>query len=161
MYGPVAGTCMNIGAAIAIGITAGFISSLFFKKVYTLVNSNGVRDSFGILLVFLISFLATFVISPIVIKAYYNYSVNLKTLEVSSADSLGSPISIDAAGWVLIYVAISMGIGLATGAVTGITLYILDKLSGHEYDDAQIFSRDRCLNEVGEVPESLNNKPHS
>jgi predicted PurR-regulated permease PerM len=73
LYGPVAGTCVNIGAAIAIGLTAGFISSLFFKKVYPKLNEQGVRDSFGIILVLLISFLATFVFSPIVIKAYYNY----------------------------------------------------------------------------------------
>ena len=30
MYGSVAGTSINIGAAIAVGLVAGFISALFF-----------------------------------------------------------------------------------------------------------------------------------
>jgi hypothetical protein len=30
MYGPVAGTCINIGAAIATGLFAGFLSAVFF-----------------------------------------------------------------------------------------------------------------------------------
>jgi ammonia channel protein AmtB len=38
LYGPVAGTSVNIGAAIALGIAAGFISALFFKKLYPRLN---------------------------------------------------------------------------------------------------------------------------
>lgn len=30
MYGSVAGTCTNIGAAIAVGLAAGLISAFFF-----------------------------------------------------------------------------------------------------------------------------------
>lgn len=30
MYGSVAGTCINIGASIAVGLIAGLISAVFF-----------------------------------------------------------------------------------------------------------------------------------
>jgi ammonia channel protein AmtB len=30
MYGPIAGTCQNIGASIAVGLFAGIISAFFF-----------------------------------------------------------------------------------------------------------------------------------
>jgi len=38
LYGPIAGTCQNIGAAIAVGLGAGFISSIFYQKIYTKIN---------------------------------------------------------------------------------------------------------------------------
>jgi ammonium transporter Rh len=79
MYGPVAGTCTNIGAAIACGIFAGFLSAIFYQKVYPKINEVAVRDSLGLLNIWVVSFLATFVISPIVIRTYYNYTVNLTT----------------------------------------------------------------------------------
>lgn len=125
IYGPVAGTCTNIGAAIATGIIAGLFSALFFHKVYSKINENGYRDSFGIVLIFLISFFGTFVISPIVIKTYYNYNVDLTTLETSVFDSEGSSININAAGWVLVYVGVSVGIGCSAGLVTGFVLRLL------------------------------------
>jgi len=133
IYGPVAGTCMNIGAAIATGIAAGFLSALFFHKVYAKINENGIRDSYGIVLIFVISFLGTFLISPTVIKTYYNYNVNLTTFETSQSDLTGGAVNINAARWVLVYVGISIGIGLSTGAVVGIILMIVDKVTGNEY----------------------------
>lgn len=158
LYGPVAGTCVNIGAAIAIGLTAGFLSCVFYKKIYAKLNQEGVRDSFGIILVFLISFLATFMFSPIVIKTYYNYSVNLTTLESSSTDAVGAPINVNAAGWVLIYVAISVGLGLVLGGLTGLILYFLDKLTHHKYDDDQMFDRKKCSIQVDIASNQLASK---
>jgi hypothetical protein len=125
MYGPVAGTCTNIGASIATGIIAGLFSALFFHKVYFKINENGYRDSFGIVLIFLISFFGTFVISPTVIKTYYNYSVDLTTLETSVFDSMGKSINIDAAGWVLVFVGVSVGTGSSTGLLVGFFLRLL------------------------------------
>jgi len=80
MYGPIAGTCTNIGAAIAIGLFSGFLSALFYKKIYKKTNQNGVRDSLGLIGIGVISLMATFFIAPIVIKTYSNFSVNLTTL---------------------------------------------------------------------------------
>lgn len=79
IYGPVAGTCINIGAAIASGIFAGFFSTFFYKKIYPKLNASGVRDTFGLFSIWIISFIATFLIAPIVIKAYYNNGINLTT----------------------------------------------------------------------------------
>lgn len=73
MYGSVAGTSVNIGAAIAVGIIAGSISAFFFEKVYPKVNGNSIMDSLGMGVIWPVAFLGTFVIAPIVLKTYYNY----------------------------------------------------------------------------------------
>jgi uncharacterized membrane protein YdjX (TVP38/TMEM64 family) len=80
LYGPVAGTCVNIGAAIACGIIAGLLSAIFYQKIYPFINGTSIKDSLGLLNIWIVSFLATFLVSPTVIKTYYNYSVNLTTL---------------------------------------------------------------------------------
>ena len=77
MYGSVAGTSINIGAAIAVGLCAGFISALFFEKIYLAFNKSQIKDSFGGLSFLFVSFIGTFLIAPTVLKAYYNYDVTL------------------------------------------------------------------------------------
>jgi uncharacterized membrane protein YdjX (TVP38/TMEM64 family) len=79
IYGPVAGTCTNIGAAIATGLFAGIFSSFFFQKIYPKLNQGGIKDTFGLTSVWIISLLATFVISPAVVAAYYNNGIALTT----------------------------------------------------------------------------------
>lgn len=121
MYGSVAGTCINIGAAIAVGLFAGFLSALFFEKIYPTLNRNHVTDTFGITFILIVSFLGTFFIAPTVIKTYYNYSVNLPTLNATnSATTINYISNLDAAGWALVYVGISMAIGLAGGLIVGL-----------------------------------------
>lgn len=123
IYGPVAGTCINIGAAIACGLLAGFISALFFEKVFPAINANTVKDSFGMFGILLVSFIGTFFISPIVIKTYYNYSVDLPTLYASNSPSTSYFISNkDSAGWVLVFVGVSSAIGLLSGLIMGLLL---------------------------------------
>jgi hypothetical protein len=123
IYGPVAGTCINIGAAIACGIFAGFLSALFFEKIFPSINGRTVKDSFGVMGILIVSFIGTFFISPIVLKTYYNYSVDLPTLYPQNSPSTAYFIgNKDAVGWVLIYVGVSMGIGLASGLLIGLLM---------------------------------------
>lgn len=75
MYGCVAGTCTNIGAAIACGLFAGFISALTSSRVainsWTSLGGVSLVTSAG---------LASIFIAPIVIIAFYNNDVNISAL---------------------------------------------------------------------------------
>lgn len=125
MYGSIAGTCINIGAAIAVGLISGFFSALYYEKLYVKVNASNIRDSFGYLNFLVVSFIGTFVITPIVLKIYYNYSVNLPPLQPSNAASGYFLGNLDIAGWVLVYVGVSLGIGILSGLIIGLILRCL------------------------------------
>jgi hypothetical protein len=130
IYGSVAGTCVNIGAAIASGLFAGFISAFFYEKIYPKLNDSSVRDSFGLINIWVISFLGTFFISPIVLKTYYNYSVDLPTLYPSNSPTTAYLVSnIGSAGWALVYVGISVAIGLIGGLIVGLLLKLVERLN--------------------------------
>ena len=126
MFGPVAGTCSNIGAAIACGLFAGFLSAGFYHKIFPKLNKNGICDAFGLNLILIVSFMGTFVISPIVIRTYYNYSVVLQTLASVNSPTGKIITNVDAAGWSLVYVGIAVGLGLACGLVVGLLLKCLE-----------------------------------
>lgn len=112
MYGPIAGTVISTGAPIAVGVIAGFFSCLYFKVLFKRINQNRIHDSLGLFSFVFVAFLGTFVIAPIVLKTYYNYGVSLVTLG-------GTIVNADSSGWILIYVGISVGIGLAGGLILG------------------------------------------
>jgi hypothetical protein len=76
----VAGTCVNIGAAIASGLFAGLISAVAYRKIYKKINEKSLFDSYGALNTLFISFFGTFVIAPIILIAYYNRTWILTTL---------------------------------------------------------------------------------
>ena len=125
-YGSVAGTCINIGAAIASGLFSGLVTALYFCFLHKRMNSNGLFDSYGVVNTFLLSFLGTFVLAPIILISYYDRHWILTTFQVSNFDKVGLPIINNSiAGWVLAYVGISVGIGLVGGFVFGFLLYLL------------------------------------
>jgi hypothetical protein len=140
MYGSIAGTCVNIGAAIASGLFSGFLSALFFEVIYPKLNSSRIRDSFGLFGILAISFLGTFFIAPIVLKTYYNYDVDLSTLYNQNAPTTAFTVSnVDSIGWVLVYVGISMGIGLVGGVIMGLFLSVFNRIISHHFDDSEFF----------------------
>lgn len=140
IYGPVAGTCINIGAAIACGLIAGSISAFFFEKIFPSLNGNTIKDSFGLVGVLIVSFLGTFVISPTVLKTYYNYDVDLPTLHPDNTFSTAYAITNkNIAGWVLVYVGVSAGIGLVSGLVIGLLVKFIDQPSIKSFDDSELF----------------------
>ena len=74
----------------------------------------------------LISLIGTFGIASIVLIAYYDRHWILTTLEVSNFDKVGLPlINSSIAGWVLIYVGISVGIGAVSGLIIALLLHII------------------------------------
>jgi hypothetical protein len=126
MYGPVSGTCINIGAAIAVGLFAGFMSALFYEKIYPSLNGNFNRDRFGLFNILLISFLGTFFIAPIVLIAYANNSLNLPTLYPSNTLTTSYTLSNSSvAGWALSYVGVSIAIGLIGAIAIGLLMRFL------------------------------------
>lgn len=140
MYGSVAGTSVNIGAAIAVGIIAGSISAFFYEKAYPKLNGNTVRDALGMGIVWVVALLGTFVVAPIVLIAYYENSVDLPTLYPQNNPTGQFFISSkDVAGWSLVYVGISVGVGLVGGILVGLLLKSLEKGSIKNFDDSEYF----------------------
>lgn len=80
--------------------------------------------------------LGTFVIAPIVIRALYNYEIDLPTLYSSNSVSTGAIIATKSiAGWVLIYVAVSIGIALAAALLVGAFLKCISRKKIRFFDD--------------------------
>ncbi len=126
IYGSVAGTCINIGTAIACGLFAGLVSAFYFRFIYNRVNKTNTFDSYGVFNTLIISIFGTLGIAPIVLVAYYQRDWILTTLQVSNFDKVGLPLlNSSIAGWVLIYVGVSFGIGSASGLIIGFILRVI------------------------------------
>jgi hypothetical protein len=144
MWGSVAGTSKNIGAAIAVGLIAGLISALFYEKLYPSLNNNKITDSFGIVNIWIVAFLGTFVVSPLVLRTYYNNDVDLPTLYPSNAPSTGFSTSFfinnkNVAGWSLIYVGISLAVALVAGLIVGLLMKFFERTTTRYYEDNEFF----------------------
>ncbi len=133
LAGPVAGTLDNIGAFMAMGTFAGIISALYFTYIHPKLNKTRVSDVYGALFIFIISFLGTFFVAPLVMIGMIQndvYSNLLMNAFVTNSDN---------AGWILIYVGISVGIALASGLVIGLLLRAFQTEHIREFDDENIF----------------------
>lgn len=79
-------------------------------------------------------------IAPTVLKTYYNYNVNLPTLYPQGVSTSTSYISNkDTIGWILVYVGVSMGIGLFSGIFISLLLKISERILHKYFDDSDIF----------------------
>jgi len=86
MYGSIAGTCINLGTALTIGLFSGLFSAFYYYKIEAYINKTYLYDTLGGLIVLFVSFIGTFAIAPIVMKAYYDRDWNLTTMQVSNLD---------------------------------------------------------------------------
>lgn len=90
--------------AILVGAFAGIVSSLLYHFLHPRINKSKIIDAKGIISLYLINcLLCSFLICPIIIKAYENVITNLNYNE----------------GFHMIYTAISLGIGFAFGLLAG------------------------------------------
>ncbi len=88
LSGPFAGTMDNIGSYMALGLIAALINVVYFTKIYPKINASNFVDVNGIIYILIISFLATFIISPFVIRGMYTKDVTstpLNNVEIDSA----------------------------------------------------------------------------
>ncbi len=113
LSGPFAGTLDNIGSYMALGFVAALINVVYYTKIYPKINSLVMFDVNGIVYILIISFLATFIISPLVIRGMYTKDVNSVALNNVQIDSAQVP------GYLLAYVGITVAIALISGAITG------------------------------------------
>jgi ammonia channel protein AmtB len=121
VFGPIAGTAVNIGAAIACGLISGVIVSIYCWQIHKRINSKRLNDCYGAFGVFIVSLISTFGISPIILITYYVRSWILPTLEVSNYDTKGLPlINGSIAGWVLTYVGVSIGVSMGSALIAGL-----------------------------------------
>jgi hypothetical protein len=113
---------------------------VYFERVLPKLNRGWVRDGLGLLGILLVSLLGTLLIAPTVIKAYYNYSVDLPTLYPQNSPTSNYAIgNADSAGWALVYVGVSMGIGLAAGLLVGLLMKAIERPTCKYFDDAETF----------------------
>lgn len=74
----------------------------------------------------MISLIGTAGIAPIVLIAYYERYWILTTFQVSNFDKVGLPlINSSIAGWVLVYVGLSIGIGAVSGLIIALLLHLI------------------------------------
>lgn len=126
VFGPIAGTAVNIGAAITCGIISGIFLSVYRWKIHKMVNNGRVNDCYGALGVFIVSLVSTFGISPIILIGYYIRTWILPTLSVSNFDTKGLPlINGSIAGWVLSYVGVSIGVAIGSAFIAGIVFKLV------------------------------------
>jgi hypothetical protein len=130
VFGPIAGTAVNIGAAITCGIISGIIVSIYRWKIHRRVNYERVDDCYGAFGVFIVSLVSTFGIAPIILITYYVRTWILPTLSVSNFDTKGLPlVNGSIAGWILSYVGVSIGVAIGSGLIAG----IIFKLVGNSH----------------------------
>lgn len=74
------------------------------------------------------------------LKTYYNYDVNLTTLYPSNSPSTTYTISkLNVVGWSLVYVGVSVGIGLVGGLLSSLLLYLFERKK-RNYNDWNLFT---------------------
>jgi hypothetical protein len=129
MAGPIAGTLDNFGVMMAIGTFAGIISALYFGLVHNKINRNRVFDTYGVLYLFIVSLLGTFMVAPLVLRGMWNSDV------LSNQLNRVTVTSVDSAGWSLVYVGISFGVALVSGAIIGLFLKCFERQILKEFDD--------------------------
>jgi hypothetical protein len=98
---------------MALGFVAALINVVYYTKIYPKINSVVMFDVNGIVYILIISFLATFIISPFVIRGMYTKDVNSVALNNVQIDSA------QVSGYLLGYVGITVAIALISGAITG------------------------------------------
>ena len=103
----------SIGIVIMIGAVAGLFSGFYMRVLHPRINKNAIYDYLGLFGPFFISaFLGAFVVAPSAIIWYSNHGI--------INNSIGTSYFYSLAGWQLVYVGISLGIGIGSGLLVGI-----------------------------------------
>lgn len=114
MIGVVGGTINNIGACIAIGAFAGFLSGFWLRVVYPRMNSLRSHDHMGIYgPILCCSIIGGLVVAPALYKVYYDRG--------TLPGSLGTVISTKRfISYQLAFIGIAAGTAICTGILAGL-----------------------------------------
>jgi hypothetical protein len=135
-----------------IGSVTGFLNGIYMRVIHVRINRDNVKDVLGLFGPFAIaSILGSFVVTPSVLTFYYNRGY---TFPFSNKITIPS----NYAGYQLIYVGLSAGIGLVGGLLTSI-FNICDKDYFALASNSRIYLNDFGLYDLGKASKSLQALP--
>jgi hypothetical protein len=153
VMGSAAPLVYNIGIMIMIGSVTGFLCGIYMRVIHVKINKSYVKDVLGLFGPFTIaSLLGSLVVTPAVLNVYYN-----KGLTFPYTSTL---VPKDYAGYQLIYVGLSAGIGLVGGLFTSI-FSLCDKDYFALASNSRIFLNEFGLYDLGVASKSLQVLPAS
>ena len=124
-----------------IGLLAGLVSGIYMQTLHKAINRTYVYDSLGLFGPFLIcSFIGSMVVAPSVLDrlvlnpAKTNFSI----------DAENNTPTVETVGFQLVYVGISLGIGLLSGLVAGLFSMCEEDKFGL-FANSRFFKRDYSL----------------
>ena len=139
IFGSVANTAINIGAAIACGMGAGLLTVVYFYKIYPWMNRKIVADSYGIFLILATSLIATVFIAPIVLAIESNARVILPSLQsINNPDGDVVP-GLNIAGYALTYPAITILVASGFGFLVSLLLKCFDQFDAEKVMSDRLF----------------------
>lgn len=146
VMGAAAPLIYNIGIIIMIGTVTGMLCGIYMRVLHVKINKNNVKDVLGLFGPFCISALiGSLVVVPSALIVSYNRGMSFPFANIQIPYSL--------AGYQLIYVGISAGIGLVGGLLTSI-FSICDKDAFALASNSRIFKNEFGLYDLGEASKS-------
>jgi hypothetical protein len=151
VLGAAAPILFNIGIVIMIGTVVGLINGVVMRFLRPTINSDRAKDVLGLFGPFAIaSLIGAFVIVPSTVIVIYN---RLQPLPFNNI--IHFPISL--AGYQLIYMGISIGIGLGGGVLTAL-LSLCDEEHFSLPTNERIFGKkfglnDDAIYQIGGTPQ--------
>lgn len=113
---------LNPGPAIGIGVLTGLLCSLLIAKAKTSMNAKGVVDSNGVLVTYLIPGLIAAILSAIFQAVAYKWEYDT----TSRQNKDGARTTFEQGGIQIAGLAISLGLGIFVGIISGIFMRIFN-----------------------------------
>jgi hypothetical protein len=146
IFGSISQICTNIGASIACGCFSGLFSAIFYHTIYQKIDRRQVFDSFGSILISIISLISTLGVAPLIVYCYYNFNFFIQTLRNDSNTANGAITNSSVITYMLQYVGITGGTGFISGLIIGLILKIFDRFDADKlFDDKIYFSKSSGL----------------
>lgn len=151
VMGSAAPLIVNIGIILMIGSVTGFLCGIYMRVIHVRINVNNVKDVVGLFGPFAIaSLLGSLVVTPSALSVMYNRSITFPFNNVVPPQNYAS--------YQLIYVGITIAIGIIGGLVT-ILMSICDGEFFALASNSRVFINEFGLFDLGEGAKSLNVLP--
>ena len=138
IFGSVAELTGQIGAAIACGSGSGLLTVIYYSKIYPMINRETVSDMMGLILMLTISLLATVVVVPVLLVAYFKTGITLQPL-ANGSNNPTTVSSLAIVGWSLVYPAITVLIGCGVGLILSFVLRLFIEIDADKAMTDKLF----------------------